>query len=548
MAGGREATRTVEQGSVNHGRFTFINHMKAFRALSGPRHSRHGRKGVVMAALAIGLCAASAYAAGEGDDPGDFGLRSTLSLSGKGGRVVAQSDVRAYGAAPDTAAGDTGYISSGERSGRPKKSKKAKKKEVIAPEMVLRPAPVAETRPGQKMNPRIGTITPPQHAPKKPVDDDPFGPVGVHAGAFLLKPSIEISQGYDDNPFRVQNGPGSAFTVLKSQLSGKSEWSRHELSFDLRGSYTTFENVDHNDRPDASALVRERIDVAKDLRFELEQRAALSTQSAGTPDAVTGAKRPPLIYTLGTSAGVVKQFNRLEVGLYGSAERTIYENADLLSGGTLDLSDSTYNDYTVRLRGGYEITPGIKPFVEAAVDTRVFDHEIDSFGIRQGSDGYRMEAGIAFDRPEIIKGQLGLGVIGRNYDDPTLPNISGLLVDSSLVWKASALTTVSLNVNTSIGESTTTGAAGIFTREGKLTVDHSFRRWLIGSLFASYGQDQYRGTDRVDERTSYGAALTYSLNRALALRGEIRRDQLNSNVPGQDYTANVALLGLRLQR
>jgi hypothetical protein len=499
-----------------------------------------------MAALAIGLCAAAAHAAGEGDSAG-FGLRMTLPGEGKSGETFAQS-APPYAVPPDPGAGNTGYISTGEQAGRPRKSGKARKTGAAANSAVSPPGEVLAPLPGQKMNPRIGTITPRQHTRKKQAEDDPFGPVGFHAGAFLLKPSIEIDEGYDDNPFRVPNGPGSAFTTVTSRLTGKSEWSRHELSFDLRGSYTAFSDVDHNDRPDASAILRGRIDVAKDLRIELEEKAALSTQTAGTPDAVTGAKRPPLIYTLGTSAGVVKQFNRLELGFYGGAERTIYQNAELISGGTLDLSDSTYNEYSARLRGSYEITPGMKPFVEAALDTRIFDREVDSLGVRRGSDGYRAEAGIVFDRPEILKGQIGVGIIGRTYDDPTLPDISGLLVDSSLVWKASALTTVMLNVNTAIGESTTTGASGIFTREGKLTIDHSFRRWLTGSLFASYGQDQYRGTDRTDERTSYGAALTYSLNRALALRGEVRREHLASNVAGQDYTANVALLGLRLQR
>jgi hypothetical protein len=190
----------------------------------------------------------------------------------------------------------------------------------------------------------------------------------------------------------------------------------------------------------------------------------------------------------------------------------------------------------------------MKPFVEVAADTRSFDQDINSFGLRQGSNGYKAEAGFIFDRPEILKGQIGLGYMARSYDDPTLPNISGLLIDSSLTWKPSALTQMKLDLNSSINESITTGAAGVFTREGKLTIDHAFRRWLVGSLFGSYGQDQYRGTDRVDDRWTYGAALTYWFNRALALRGEVRREGLNSNVAGEDYKADVAMLGLRLQR
>jgi hypothetical protein len=32
------------------------------------------------------------------------------------------------------------------------------------------------------------------------------------------------------------------------------------------------------------------------------------------------------------------------------------------------------------------------------------------------------------------------------------------------------------------------------------------------------------------------------------LKGELRREELRSNVPGADYTANIAMVGLRLQQ
>jgi hypothetical protein len=493
------------------------------------------------------LSATSAFAAGEGDPFSDSGLRPSLPASGSRSRVAQTSDP-SFGSPPGAGAGDTGYVSMGEASGRPKKKKKTKQSEIAAPAPGAPLGISPDAQPGQKMNPRIGAITPTIPVRKKAVDEEPFGPVGFHAGAFLLKPSVEIYEGYDSNPFRTQSGPGSAFTTVNGALSAKSEWSRHEMQLDLRGSYTAYSNVDHVNRPDAEAILRGKVDITSDARIEYTEKAALSTQAPGQPDSVTGAKQLPYIYTLATSAGLVKQFNRLEFGAYGEVSRNIYEDADLISGGTLDLSDFTYNDYTARLRGSYEVTPGMKPFVEVSADTRVFDRNVNSFGIQQGSNGYKAEAGVIFDRPEIIKGQFGLGYMARSYDDPTLPNISGLLIDSSLVWKPTALTQVKLDVNSTINESITTGAAGIFTREGKLTIDHSFRRWLVGSLFASYGTDQYRGTSRVDDRFSYGAALTYSLNRALALRGEVRQDKLSSNAAGQDYTAEVVMLGLRLQR
>ena len=515
-----------------------------------PRHTRPGRSSAV-AALVLLLCAAFAFAEGDGDGLARMGLRSTLPASGGKSAQLSPSGDRTFGAPPASGAGDTGFVSAEQAQYRLKNRKK-KKPETALAETAARPAARIQDR-AQRENAATGIITgaiPSTAGPLKRTkeEEEPYGPVGVREGAFLLKPSIDISAGYDDNPLRLQNGRGSAFTTVKSELNAKSDWSRHELSVDLRGSFTHYTDIDHNDRPDGAAVVRGRIDVTKTTRIELMETAALTTQSAGTPDSVTGAKRPPNIYTLGSTVGVVQAFNRFELGLYGGYERNIYQNADLISGGVLDLSDSNYNTYSTRLRGSYEVTGGVRPFVEASVDTRVFDHTIDSFGTRRGSDGMKADVGIAFNRPEIITGEASIGYGRRTYDDPTLPNISGLMVNSSLIWKATALTKVTLNVTSAIGESTLTDASGVFTHEAKVIVDHAFRRWLIGSAFASYGVDEYRGIGRVDDRFTYGAALTYYLNRSLALRGELRQERLNSNVPDNNSMANIVMIGLRLQR
>jgi hypothetical protein len=515
-----------------------------------PRHSRPGRSSAV-AALVLLLCAAFAFAEGDGDGLARMGLRSTLSASGSKGVQLSPSDGQPFGVPPASGAGDTGFVSAEQAQYRLKHRKK-KKPETALAETVTRPAAPIQQR-AQKENAAEGLITSsipstagPMRRPK--VEEEPYGPVGIREGAFLLKPSFDISTGYDDNPLRTQGGPGSAFTTAKSEVSGKSDWSRHELSFDLRGSFTHYTDIDHNDRPDAAAIVRGRIDVTKTTRIELTESAALTTQTAGTPDSVTGAKRPPNIYTLGSTVGVVQDFNRLQLGLYGGYERNIYQNADLIGGGVLVLSDSNYNTYLTRLRGSYEVTGGVRPFVEATVDTRVFDSTVDSFGIHRGSDGMKADVGIAFNRPEIITGEASIGYGRRTYEDPTLPNISGLMVDSSLLWKATPLTKVTLTVTSTIGESTLTGASGVFTHEAKVIVDHAFRHWLIGSAFASYGIDNYHGIGRIDDRFTYGGALTYYFNRSLALRGELRQERQSSNTPGENYTANIVMIGLHLQR
>jgi hypothetical protein len=306
--------------------------------------------------------------------------------------------------------------------------------------------------------------------------------------------------------------------------------------------------VPNNDRPEAEAKLRGRIDVTSHSRIELEGRAALTTDAAGTPDSVTSAKRPPHVYTTEGSARFVQRFNRLELGLRGGIERQTHQDAELLSGTTQDLSDRDYTSYGLSLRGGYESTPDIKPFIEAGVDRRVFDHKIDFTGVRRGSDGLRARTGIEFSRERVLSGEISAGYMWRTYEDPTLRDVAGLIFDASLVWKATGLTTVTLKANSEIGETTLAGASGVFHRQAGVTIDHAFRRWLIGSVGVSYGIDDYDGAGRRDDRFDLSAGLTYHLSRYAAIKAEFRREELRSSAPDSDYKANIVILGLRLQR
>ena len=127
----------------------------------------------------------------------------------------------------------------------------------------------------------------------------------------------------------------------------------------------------------------------------------------------------------------------------------------------------------------------------------------------------------------------------RHYQDPTLPKIAGLTVDGSLTWVASALTTAKLTAVTRADESRVLGVSGVFTREVTLQVDHAFRRWLIATGKVLYGNDDYVGSDRDDNRYSASAALTYKLTRELWLKSEYRHDWLRSSVAGANYDADV---------
>ena len=78
-------------------------------------------------------------------------------------------------------------------------------------------------------------------------------------------------------------------------------------------------------------------------------------------------------------------------------------------------------------------------------------------------------------------------------------------------------------------------------------VDHDFRRWLTAIGRFTYGTYQYQGDNRFDRTYSVAGDLIYKMNRTFWIKATLRRDILDSNVPGASSAATVAMLGVRLQ-
>jgi hypothetical protein len=363
----------------------------------------------------------------------------------------------------------------------------------------------------------------------------------------LLRPAIETAAGYDSNPGYVQNGKGSAFVTVAPELGLRSDWQRHEVVAAIRGSYTWFENTPDLNRPNVDAKVSGRVDVTDDTRALLDARYLLTAANPARPDLPTDLASLPIYSTAGASAGFAQRWNRLEVVAKGTFDRTEWDDAKLIDGTTLSNKDRDYNQYGAVARVSYELTPGVKPFVDVGADTRAYDLSLAAGGLGRDSDGVAAKVGSSFEISRILTGEASIGYLTRTYKDATLPEMRGVLLDASLIWAATGLTSVKFNATTTPQETTLIGVSGILSYDTSVQVDHAFRRWLIGSAKLAYGFDDYVGSIRQDQRYGASAALTYKLTRTVQVKGEVRHEWRRSNVPGNDYDATVGLLGLRWQ-
>ena len=392
------------------------------------------------------------------------------------------------------------------------------------------------------------------------IDDDPFGAVGDYAGGFLIKSAVELSGGYDTNPGRTFVPQGSPFYVVAPEFLAVSDWDRHALVADLRGSFTgygnTFPPVDgvvssaptDVDRPDFTGHVDGRLDVSRDTRLLGQVRLRVATDNPGSPNIQPGLARYPVYSTLGGTFGVDQNFNRLQISAGGTVDRTVYTDSKLTDGTTTTTNDDrNFSQYGGVGRVSYDLLPGVKPFAEFEGDSRVHDVKFDRSGFQRDSSGGYAKAGTSFEFTRLLTGEISVGYAARDYVDPRLDRLQGLLVASSLTWTATPLTTAKFYSTTSIDETTLPGVSGVLTHVYTVEVDHDFRRWLTAIGKFTFGTLDYQGDGRSDKTYSLEGDLIYKMTRSLWVKGTLRRDVLNSNIPGNSTASTVVMLGVRLQ-
>ena len=514
--------------------------------------------------------------------PGRFRRNTSGGASVRPTRI---GQIQVYGNPPASGAGATGFDSTNAQKRKARAAVKQKPgvslplrpQPGVVPDppvttVPIRPAPLPERRGAALVPGAAQTLVPTIATPSRRkvlVEEDPFAPTGIRAGAFTFFPALELTGGHDSNPSHIPGGKDSWLTIIAPELKVRSDWERHALNADIKASYYKYfqefsstpvdcgcgaSGVSNSgppaslDRPSVDARVNGRVDVNSRSRFDLEGRLLVGTDAPGSPNIQSNLARLPITTTLGATVGYTQSFNRLELTAKGMVDRSVWQSSSFTDGETASNDDRNFDQFGGAIRASYDLKPGIKPFVEVGADARVHDLKFDRNGEQRDSNGMSVKVGTTFEFSRKLTGEVAVGYLTREYKDPGLMSVGGATFDASLVYSMTPLTIVTATAKSTVNEVIVPGVSGDLSRDFGLQIDHAFRRWLIGTAKLGYGVDDYVGLDRQDQRMYASIALTYRLTRELQAKGEIRRDWLVSTAPGVDYVANQFLLGLRMQR
>jgi hypothetical protein len=367
-----------------------------------------------------------------------------------------------------------------------------------------------------------------------------YDQTGFTVGSFLYKPAVEIWGGYNSNPGRQATAVGSPAVIVAPELAIRSQFERHQLNADLRYAY--------NENTAQQALSHPTAEAKINGRYDLGDSTRLSAEGRFLDDALVtaGFNQQPRATTLGTTVGIAQQFGGAEIALKGSYDRIQFSNAVLGNNQILNTQDRNYRQPGAQLRVSYALSPEFSPFIDLSLDRREHDMTTDFNGMQRDSRGIAGRGGVALNIGA-LSGDVSVGYLTRRFDTPNMQNVSGWIADATLAWAANPTTTFVLVARSQASETPAANIFGILSRDVILQVDHQFEPWLTGTLRSGYGQDQFVGTTRIDNRFFVAGGGVYKISHTLHLKSELRAEWTRSNVAMNDILAIVGLVGVRLQ-
>lgn len=380
------------------------------------------------------------------------------------------------------------------------------------------------------------------------LDTDRNEAQGLRLGTFILKPALTQSIASE----RTETGDTSStrtYTETGLRATLTSDWSRHQLQITGDGAWQ--ENLSDSEvtEPRADINAELRLDIGSDTTGTLSAGYNFEREESTDPNAISGAAVQSGINRYALGAGLERDFGILRGSIRTDLYRYLYGNATLADGSTLSLEDRDRWQGTVTTRVGYELSPALIPFLEAAYGRGIYDLRSDTLGFERDFSNYAGRAGVEIDLGEKLRGELAAGYERTEFEDARLAALDAFTIDGSATWSPQRGTDVTLGFATDIEPSTTAGQSGSIAYTFRSGLSHELRSSLVARLSNSVTFRNFPGDAFARDEAVYnaGAGLTWDINRYLALNGDISYE-LTKPDGGPDTGVARVGVGLTLRR
>jgi hypothetical protein len=386
-----------------------------------------------------------------------------------------------------------------------------------------------------------------------------YDPEGIRYDGFTFTPVLSETAGYDDNVTGTASPRGSALIETNPSLGIATGWSDTQFDASLSADNVEYLQQSNQSYTNWTAAIGASHDFGRDTLsvgythlnlYQTPQQLdspLLSSAIAYRVDDARGSYKVDLgrAYLLPT----------IEVSAYSYDNGTVEGQPYL----------QAYRDrfvYAPSLEAGYEFASR-RRVVIILRDAQANYNAAPPNAPRENFNDASILAGLAYDFDGDIAARLLAGYEQRNFPAHVYKTISAPIVEGSVTWTPTELTTLTGTAARYIEDAAAEGTTGYTETAIKLNLDHEYLRNVILSAHAALYLDDYAaGFDSNGGSQSYftgGIGASWLLSRTLRLAADYtysaRRSKDGVEFPtlaapvdtffGGNYSANTFRLTLR---
>lgn len=374
---------------------------------------------------------------------------------------------------------------------------------------------------------------------------------GHHLGNFRLRPSITLTQQYEDNVFSADSNEVSDWVIeIAPRLKLDSTWGEHSIRLDAGASIGSYLEYDSENHKDYWAKADGRYDLS--TNSNLFGGISLSRKHEGrdAEDAVLGGFEPIIYYVHSAHAGI-----KTKVGYTTYQFGSTFESLDFRnmgSGTSILFSDDRDRDLnSYGLRATHRLNEHFSLFAQALYLTRDYDLRSDVEGYRRDSTGYRLAVGAKRTTPDGSQVEGYVGMLTQDYDDRRFQDVEEFDFGGKATFTLGQSTKISAKLDHALNETIETASPGyLFTSlSGRLEYKISPR--LIPYASAGHGRSNYLQSAREENTLSAEMGVKYFVTPYAYITTGFRHSQRDSNDAGltagsYDFKKNSLFLGFTL--
>jgi len=357
--------------------------------------------------------------------------------------------------------------------------------------------------------------------------------------SFVVFPRLEFETGYDSNLFRSKQETSDTVFAVSPSVEIKSDWAVHALELAGAAKVGRHRRTASEDYEDFMGRASGRLDMTDDL-------ALIGTVELGQ----THQARGGLIDAGDTSSATVIEETKLHLGTtYRLAQLTLSgginsEYFDYQSSATADNDDLDHAEHRATARASWEVDPGTSVFVQPRYNLRRYDRKTDSAGFEQDSHGMDILAGVRWDASGVTFAEFGIGYLRHDFDESRFSAINAPTASAKAIWNFTDLWTLTLDLSRTVSETADVDFSGVLNTRFKSRLDYEFRYNTIVSARFEYGDEDYRGSERSDERFIAGFGVKHLINQNFFAELRLDHERLSSSVDTEDFRVTTASLRL----